>query len=201
MGSLPRTLRFAFDRETWLRRRASAPEAQRLVLDLLKQSQKTTASRRVERILDLLVTAEECRTAILRDGLKGGVNYDGAEMISDDVEVVHSPLKGFHCALPFHRFADSTIEERNLHYRDVLRELQTLLMRYQWRPTVRDRLYRSLDQLLLWDRTKDANTVENRAVQFLLEQIDSHRGPARILRFRKCRECRGWFYALTDHQS
>jgi hypothetical protein len=92
------------------------------------------------------------------------------------------------------------MEDRNRQYRVALRELQALLICYQWRPTVEDRLYQSLGQRLLWNRTKSADTEENRAVQFLLEQIDGYNGQARILHFRKCQECAVWFYAVKDDQ-
>jgi hypothetical protein len=71
---------------------------------------------------------------------------------------------------------------------------------------VESHLYHSLGQRLVWDRTKDKDTEENQAIQYLFRQIgpplkfDLHRGPARILRFRKCRECVAWFYAVTDPQ-
>jgi hypothetical protein len=182
-----------------LRRESSAPHARELVFDLIERVPKSPAARRVQRILELLVTAEESRVAILRDGLKGGRSREGTEHI-EEAKRRHHPLSGFSTWLPLYRFADNAIEKRNRQYREALRELQTLLIHYHWRPTVEDRLYHFLGQRLLWDRTNPADTEENRAVQFLFEQIDGFKGPARILRFRKCRECTAWFYALTDHQ-
>ena len=170
-----------------------------MVFDLIERTPKRAAAQRVERILELLVAAEECRVAIFRDGLKGGLGNEDDELI-EEAERRHYPLKGFHCAMPLYRFADQALEERNRQYRALLRELQTLLIRYQWRPTVEDRLYTTLGRKMLWDRTDATHTKENIAVQFLLEQIDGLSGPARILRFRKCRECARWFYAVKDHQ-
>lgn len=198
MAKFLRTLRKGAT-DKWLRRESSAPHAREMIFDLIERVPKSPAARRVERILELLVTAEECRVAILRDGLKGGRSDDGAQLI-EETKRRHRPLNGFSSALPHYRFADKAIEERNRQYREALRELQTLLIHYHWRPTVEDRLYLSLGQRLLWDRTNPADTEENRAVQFLFEQIDGLKGPARILRFRKCRECTAWFYALKDHQ-
>jgi len=182
-----------------LRKESSAPHARQMVFDLIERTPQSAAAERVERILELLVAAEECRVAIFRDGLKGGLGNEG-DVLIEEAERRHRPLKGFHCAMPLYRFADEALEERNRQYRALLRELQTQLIRYQWRPTVEDRLYTSLGRKMLWDRTDSAETKENIAVQFLLEQIDGLNGPARILRFRKCRECARWFYAVKDHQ-
>jgi hypothetical protein len=193
-----RTLRKTAN-DKWLRRESSAPHAREMIFDLIERVPKSPAAQRVERILELLVTAEECRVKILRDGLKGGRGVDGAEHI-EEAKRRHRPLSGFSTALPLYRFANKAIEKRNRQYREALRELQTLLIHYHWRPTVEDRLYHSLGQRLLWDRTHPADTEENRAIQFLFMQIDGHAGRARILRFRKCRECAAWFYALKDHQ-
>jgi hypothetical protein len=198
MNKPSRTLRKTAN-GTRLRRESSAPQARQLVFDLIERTPKSAAAERVERILELLAAAEESRVAILRDGLKGGRSEEGTELI-EEAKMRHRPLKGFSTAMPLLRFADEAIEERNRQFREALRELQSLLIRYSWRPTVEDRLYRSLGQRLLWDRTNSADTEENRAVQFLLEQIDGHNGPARILRFRRCRECARWFYAVKDHQ-
>jgi hypothetical protein len=171
-----------------------------MVFDLIERTPKSAAAQRVERILELLVAAEGCRVSTLRDGWKGALRDEGAELI-DEAERRHQPLKGFHCAMPLYRFTNNALEERNRQYRTLLRELQILLIRYQWRPTVEDRLYTSLGSRMLWNRTDSAEIKENIAVQFLLEQIDGLKGPARILRFRRCRECARWFYAVKDHQS
>jgi hypothetical protein len=171
-----------------------------MVFDLIERTPRSAAGRRVERILELLTTAEECRAAIQQDGLKGGLDERGADLV-DEAEALHAPRNGYPCSLPIYRFKAAAIEERNQRYRDALCELQTLLLRYEWRPTVESRLYSSLGVRLLWDRTKAKDAAENRAVQFLLEQLSPHDGPARILRFRKCRECERWFYALKDRQS
>jgi hypothetical protein len=170
-----------------------------MVFDLIERMPKSEAAERVERILELLVAAEECRVAIFREGLEGGLGNED-DVLIEEAERRHCPLKGFHCAMPLYRFADEALEERNRQYRKLLRELQTLLIRYQWRPTVEDRLYTSLGHRMLWDRMDSAGIKENIAVQFLLEQIDGLSGPARILRFRKCRECARWFYAVKDTQ-
>jgi hypothetical protein len=174
-------------------------EARDKVFNLIERIPKTAASQRVERILELIVMAEKCRSKIHRDGMEHGVLFEGSEHF-DDPDRIHSPLWGFRCRLPLYSFTDPAIEEINLQLRDVLRELQSLLIRYQWRPTVEDRLYGALDERLLWDKTKSANSEENRAVQFVLQQIDHRWGPPKIRRFRKCLECSAWFYAITDRR-
>jgi hypothetical protein len=117
-----------------------------------------------------------------------------------DSQVLHSPRRGFICSLPAGRFADVAVEAYNREYRKIVGELQSLLITYVWRPTVVDRLYQSLGQDVLWKETGDANDEENNAVRYLLFQLDPADGQPRIFRFRKCRECQGWFYALTEHQ-
>jgi hypothetical protein len=128
-----------------------------------------------------------------------GIVFEGSEHHADP-DRYHSPLRGFQCRLPLYTFTDPAIEEINLKLRDVLRELHSLLIRYQWRPTVEDYMYTRLNERMLWDETKSGNSEESGAIQYLLRQIDLRYGPFRILRFRKCEECAAWFYAVKDTQ-
>ncbi len=190
-----------------MRKDHSAPHAREMILDLIERVPKSAAAKRVERILELLVTAEQCRVEIFRDGFAVGLSAVRKETL-DESDRLHIPQKGFECSLPLCRFSDKKVEELNRKFTNALRELQALLIRYQWRPTVEDRYYHSLGQRLLWYQTKARDTEENRAVQFLLLMeiggspglLMEIGGSRRILRYRRCRECNAWFYAITDHQ-
>lgn len=182
-----------------MRREALAPQARALVFNLIERAPQSAAGRRVERILELMVMAEDYRVQIDRGRIEGRIKRDYVTHFNDP-NSINSPLKGFQCYLPDFSFTDPAVEELNLKYREALRELQALLIRYRWRPTIEDRGYLSLGERLLWDRTSSANTEENVAIQYLLRQTDPRSGPVRILRFRKCCECKAWFYALKDHQ-
>lgn len=189
-----------------MRKEHSAPHAREMILDLIERVPKSAAARRVERILELLVAAEQCRVEIFRDSFAVGLSVRGETL--DESDRLHIPQKGFECSLPLCRFSDKKVEELNRKFTNALRELQALLICYQWRPTVEDRYYHSLGQRLLWDQTKAWDTEENRAVQFLLMMeiggtpglLMEIGGSQRILRYRRCRECKAWFYAMTDHQ-
>jgi hypothetical protein len=210
MATQSRPLRdkwLVFPTKRQMQREHSAPQAREMILDLIERVPRTTAAKRVERILELLITAEQCRAEIFRNGFAVGLRAVRKETL-DASNRLHIPQKGFECSLPLCRFANPKVEELNRKFTNALRELQALLIRYQWRPTVEDRYYHSLGQRLLWDQTRARDTEENRAVQFLLMmEIGGTPGllmeigsSARILRYRRCRECKAWFYAITGHQ-
>jgi hypothetical protein len=188
-----------------MRKDHAAPHAREMILNLIERVPKTAAAKRVERILELLVTAEQCRTEIFQGAFAVDAVGDAALDVSNGP---HIPRKGFECSLPSCRFNNQKVEELNGKFTNALRELQSLLIRYEWRPTVEDRYYHSLGQRLLWDQTKACDTEENRAIQFLLmleiggtpgilTEIDRSQ---RILRYRRCIECEAWFYAIVDRQ-
>jgi hypothetical protein len=184
---------------------ALRPSASKLVLFLLRERSKTASAQRVERILELIVKAEELRAKIRRVGMPpfegpiGGGEFDSSGG-------VHSPVEGFHCSFPFFHFLDPRIEKINIEYHETIRELQKLLIRYEWRPTVEDVLYHRLDQEMLWKVVKSPEeNVENRAVQYLLRELDRYnRRPKtaekRLFRFRRCKECNQWFDAVTTRR-
>ena len=77
------------------------------------------------------------------------------------------------------------------------------MKRYRWTPTVRASEFFGLNQMFIWGGRRDSDKFwENLAVFWLMGHISgSGLSPASILRFRQCRRCSKWFYALTDHQA
>jgi len=77
------------------------------------------------------------------------------------------------------------------------------MKRYRWNPTVRPFFeFHSLEEMYVWRKRTDEENWENWAVFWLMRHVKgSGRLPAPILRFRQCRQCSAWFYALTNHQT
>lgn len=186
-------------------RNASRPSASKLALFLLQERSKTASAQRVERILELIVMAEERRAEIRRIGMPSFEGPIGGGEF-DDSGGIHSPLEGFLCSSSSFHFLDPTIERLNVEYHEIIQELQKLLIRYEWRPTVEDEFYTRLSQTMLWKVTKSSyKAAENRVVQYLLRELDRfNRRPRterkRIFRFRKCEECNAWFDAVTTRR-
>src|SRR6266851_1099615 len=101
MGRQSRPLRnkwLTFPSKRQMRKEHSAPHAREMILDLIERVPKSAAARRVERILELLVAAEQCRVEIFRDSFAVGLSVRGETL--DESDRLHIPQKGFECSLP-----------------------------------------------------------------------------------------------------
>ncbi|SRR5216684_495759 len=76
---------------------------------------------------------------------------------------------------------------------DVNRQLRF----YRWSPGITvPRFEETFRERPQWNARSEADYQEKLAISFLLEEL--HQG--RINRFRVCRQCQLWFYAVTHHQ-
>jgi len=93
------------------------------------------------------------------------------------------------------------LQARNLEYQESLHTIEKLGKRYHWSPTVRGGDFLGLVRMFTWNKRTQDEAWENWAIFWLLSHVESSGlSPSRILRFRECRQCSAWFYALTDHQ-
>jgi hypothetical protein len=93
------------------------------------------------------------------------------------------------------------LQALNLEYRDALRTIEKLGKRYHWSPTVRGGDFLGLQRMFTWNKRTSDQVWENWAIFWLMSHVESSGlSASRILRFRKCRRCSAWFYAVTDHQ-
>lgn len=175
--------------------------AQELVLDRIEKGPFTRAVKRVERVLDLLVTAERLRAEIYSRAFSGEFPQDElASRYDFSKETMQYPddLVG---GCPF---SDPVTRELNEKYRRCLTELAPNLERYHSQSHVfnsgYDRLYRSI---VFPAKTAD-DAWEHRAVYWLLKFLDGPayyaNVPSGLSRFRRCAACSRWIFAVTDHQ-
>jgi hypothetical protein len=100
------------------------------------------------------------------------------------------------------KFRDPELQALSTAFDDRLRKIEKAMKRYRWTPTVGAAGVFGLRQAFIWRGRRDSGEFwENAAVLWLLGHVNgSGRYPAPILRFRQCRQCSEWFYAMTDHQ-
>jgi hypothetical protein len=101
------------------------------------------------------------------------------------------------------KFSDPELQALYDAFHDRLRKIEREMRRYRWIPTVRASEFLGLHQVFIWPGRRDSGEYwENFAVFWLTGHISgSGLSPAPILRFRQCRQCSKWFYAMTDHQT
>lgn len=99
-------------------------------------------------------------------------------------------------------FVDQNAQAIQTKFQDRMSDLQKLLKRYQWHPTLRESSsFSCIEESYAWDHRTEDERWENWAVFWLIRQLKGQgRLPAPILRFRECRNCSKLFYAVTDHQ-
>src|SRR5262252_10765597 len=79
----------------------------------------------------------------------------------------------------------------------LMPELNASIYQYIVHPRVYVRMSRTgpaLSATYLCAARTDQGAKERRAIQFLVENVEL------IGRIRRCRECKAWFFAVTDHQ-
>jgi predicted nucleic acid-binding Zn ribbon protein len=100
-------------------------------------------------------------------------------------------------------FTDPQLRALELQFNGVLKEIEQKLKRYRWTPTVRCGEFHGLMERYIWPTKSEEDSWENWAVFWLIGHAtmdSSGRSPGLILRFKHCRQCGVWFYAVTEHQ-
>jgi len=148
----------------------------RLFFGFFRDQSKRPEVKRVERILSLMVAAQT------------------------NLDEVRRLLRSSDNAGSIPEFLDlherQTASERA--YYKALEQLQTALTRYRWRSSVSGDLDGFTEELE-WgiEVASGYPTWEYAAVRLLLREMKK---AGSVSRFRKCSECRQWFYAATSHQ-
>jgi hypothetical protein len=95
------------------------------------------------------------------------------------------------------RFTAAETQKINDRYTRTLNKANRLLERYWWQPMVRSGSTFTGLQADPWPGARGrALPWENRAVYFVLELVSL----GLLQRIRRCRECKAWFCAVTNHQ-
>lgn len=152
------------------------------------------SAKRVESLICRLKEADDLRVQIY---IRTNAHF------GDWLESGRASLSRESDLLPGYAFADSLLEMKNQRFKEVITDIQKLLRRYKWTPTVRAFDYFCLDRVYLWTTRVTVDHWENFAIQWLLGHIQgSGNGPShsKIAQFRRCRHCARWYYALKDHQ-
>jgi hypothetical protein len=103
--------------------------------------------------------------------------------------------------VPNWMFSDPSIESLNHALCTRLAQIDVMLQRYRWVPAVRCDGYIRLEYLPTWVINNRDADWENSFVCHLLRTLQGMGlSPSEIQRYRRCRRCNRWFYAVTDHQ-
>jgi hypothetical protein len=98
---------------------------------------------------------------------------------------------------PHVAFQKREIEALNIRGRNLAVEVNKQLRFYKWSPGINtpqfEEKFRDKPQ---WNVRTEAEYQENVAIMCLLDELREER----IDRFRVCRQCRRWFYAVAAHQ-
>jgi hypothetical protein len=175
--------------------------AHAFVLDRIQEGPLTSAVKRVERVLELLVTAERLRAEIYSRAFSGELPQDelaSQHDFSGDIRPYPDGVVG-DC-----QFSDPITRELNERYRKCLTELARCLKRYRSQSVVWDSSYDWLHRMFVYPSTHQDDFWEHTAVYWLLKFLD---GPVYyanaqngLTRFRRCAACSRWIFAVTDHQ-
>jgi hypothetical protein len=98
---------------------------------------------------------------------------------------------------PLVAFQKSELEALNIHGRKLLANVNKQLAFYRWSPGIfTPRFDEGFRQHPQWNARSEAEYQEKVAIQSLLDELSV----GRINRFRVCRQCDRWFYAVAAHQ-
>ncbi len=93
-------------------------------------------------------------------------------------------------------FSKSDLEALNIRGEKLLANVNRQLARYRWSPGIFTPRFEAFRQHPQWNARSEAEYQEEVAIQSLLDELCE----GRINRFRVCRQCERWFYAVTAHQ-
>ena len=95
------------------------------------------------------------------------------------------------------------MKDSEFAYYKCLEQLTDALKRYQWRSSVEGDIT-GFAEKLVWEgvleRTKPNSDYFHWEYATVRRLLDDTRTPGEISRFRRCSDCRNWFYAATSHQ-
>jgi hypothetical protein len=171
---------FEFDRRSW------ADAAERRILRKARQQPNKACVKRVLNLLTLMRESEELRLQIYERGVR---------LEKGDASDIHSSWRFGE------KSGDAELDALVTTCHDRLSSITKLGKRYNWSPTLRAGGFDNLTRMFTWSKRSDDEVWENWAVDWLTRHAEtSGLSPSRILRFRQCRLCSQWFYAMTDHQ-
>jgi hypothetical protein len=165
-----------------------AQAAYHRVLRKASQRPNSPGVRRVMKLLQLIQETERLRLEL----------YNRCKEQRDNP----ATFPKYEKEMAFGIFSDRKQQALNIEFNDRLKTVRKQMQRYRWSPTIRSGDFLSLKQVFTWPGRRDSEAFwENFAVFWLMGHVSgSLSSPAPILRFRRCRQCSGLFYALTDHQ-
>lgn len=171
-------------------RRTLAEAAESRFLKKVRQKPEIACVKRVLHLLELMKKAETLRLDLFKR--VGELRANPDTFAKHEFEICYDNFT--HPSL-------KELQSLNLAYWGCLKEIERLGKRYRWSPTVRGGGFFGLAKMFTWSKRTEDDAWENWAVYWLLNHVESSGlAPSRILRFRQCRQCSEWFYALTDHQ-
>jgi len=169
-------------RATKLQVRKGESEALKLwILNKLNSDSTTPSAVRVTELLQLLLQIEAKRCELF-----------GQHAVID---------RGEWDRLDFRNYPD--LDTKNQQYQAFFQTLKQRLSRYKWTPQVWPVHFYSLQLVWAYPLSNEEENWENQSVCWLIHQsTQGNRGSLRSLisRFRQCKECNKWFYAVTEHQ-
>jgi hypothetical protein len=98
---------------------------------------------------------------------------------------------------PLFSFEHSELEKLNKQGRQLSTKVNRQLLFYRWSPGVTTPQFEeTFHEHPQWNAKSEAEYQEKVAIQSLLDELCA----GRINRFRVCRQCERWFYAVAAHQ-
>jgi hypothetical protein len=162
------------------------------LLNRLNDDPKLPPVKRVIKILELLVKAEELRSTLYRiapeDSHSGRLRRFPTEVVSK------------------REYDDEHLRKWHEEYEACLSALMEELSRYRWHYVIWDTHYLWLQKMDIPDARDKELRWEHEAVMLLLSELQGRRGvfypgiSCGLARYRRCASCSRWFHAKTDHQ-
>ena len=183
-------------------RKPMVDAAHTFVLNRFEERPLTPAVKRVERVLDLLVTAERLRAEIYARAFSGKLPADRLASQHDFSAELRPYPDG---VVGDCQFSDPITRELNEKYRRSLTELARCLKRYRSQSVVWDSGYDWLHRMYVYPGEHPDDFWEHTAVYWLLKFLD---GPVYFANAQNdlsdCVVARGacsrWIFAVTEHQ-
>jgi predicted nucleic acid-binding Zn ribbon protein len=180
---------------TWFAREISEAKIGYFVGEMNAKPQSPSA-KRVGDLIVLLQEADDLKCKLWKEiePMAGAPFKDG--------RIIYAPglSKRFGARdsiLPINAFSDPALQSLNHNLCDRLARIDRRLRKYRWTPAVR---YGGsfLEYVTKWPTEAE---WENRTVLDLLESLKGQGlNTSQIQRYRRCRLCSNWFYAVTAHQ-
>ena len=166
------------------------------VVKELNENPNSASARRVARFLELYTTARD-----LNDSFR--LYFDSHEEMRRFL--FHSPdLAAFNGKMPHfctrYTFKVPEIQALNQRLNQVLTELNRLLRKYKWYPTVRHMGFESTAFDITEDWPTRSEHGKNSWEDFAIWWLCNSRNIRWVDFFRRCLDCNVWFFASAQHQ-